>query len=73
MLLLGFSWHPTDEEKYDKVYIYKISGIKYQTIELKSSLNCSHVCVHKLTARGLDMRSKDCRMRLAVALVTPQG
>lgn len=25
------------------------------------------------SARGLDMRSKDCRMRLAVALVTPQG
>lgn len=26
-----------------------------------------------LTARGLDMRSRDCKMRLAVALVTPQG
>lgn len=25
------------------------------------------------SARGLDMRSKDCRMRLAVALVTPHG
>lgn len=25
------------------------------------------------SASGLDMRSKDCRMRLAVALVTPQG
>lgn len=25
------------------------------------------------SARGLDMRSNDCRMRLAVALVTPQG
>lgn len=25
------------------------------------------------SARGLDMRSRDCRMRLAVALVTPQG
>lgn len=25
------------------------------------------------SARGLDIRSKDCRMRLAVALVTPQG
>lgn len=25
------------------------------------------------SANGLDMRSKDCRMRLAVALVTPQG
>lgn len=30
-------------------------------------------CVCALTARGLDMRSKDWRMRLAVALVTPQG
>lgn len=30
-------------------------------------------CVCVLTARGLDMRSKDWRMRLAVALVTPQG
>lgn len=29
--------------------------------------------VEPLTARGLDMRSSDCRMRLAVALVTPQG
>lgn len=29
------------------------------------------MCV--LTASGLDIRSKDCRMRLAVALVTPQG
>lgn len=27
----------------------------------------------RASARGLDMRSKDCRMRLAVALVTPQG
>lgn len=25
------------------------------------------------SARGLDMRSQDCRMRLAEALVTPQG
>lgn len=25
------------------------------------------------SASGLDMRSNDCRMRLAVALVTPQG
>lgn len=25
------------------------------------------------SARGLDMRSKDCRTRLAVALVSPQG
>lgn len=29
--------------------------------------------MYVLTASGLDMRSKDCRMRLAVALVTPQG
>lgn len=27
----------------------------------------------RASANGLDMRSKDCRMRLAVALVTPQG
>lgn len=25
------------------------------------------------SASGLDIRSNDCRMRLAVALVTPQG
>lgn len=34
---------------------------------------CVCACVSVLTARGLDMRSNDCKMRLAVALVTPQG
>lgn len=27
----------------------------------------------RASARGLDIRSRDCRMRLAVALVTPHG
>lgn len=41
--------------------------------EMKLSLNRGENGVCVLTARGLDMRSNDCRMRLAVALVTPQG
>lgn len=64
--MLGFSWHPA-EEKRSFHLSRQVSG------KSKRNIGQSGVCVCALTARGLDMRSKDWRMRLAVALVTPQG